>query len=137
MRCIVVSGRGKAFVPDQNLKEALALGKDAEEERIIQRMVIDYYNPMVKSIVKNSKPVIALVNGPAVGAGALCWGLSVILHWLQKVLIFTSICEYRTDSDTARNFYYLPKLLQTVGRLFSILPKETFIGRSETVGINS
>ena len=44
--------KGKAFCSGQNLKEALALGKDAEEERIIQRMVIDYYNPMVKSIVK-------------------------------------------------------------------------------------
>lgn len=52
VRCIAISGRGKAFCSGQNLKEALALGKDAEEERIIQRMVIDYYNPMVKSIVK-------------------------------------------------------------------------------------
>ena len=62
---------GKNFLFGQNLKETLSLGKDAEERKIIQRMVIDYYNPMVKSIVKNSKPVIALVNGPAVGAGAM------------------------------------------------------------------
>lgn len=45
-------GKRKSFLFGQNLKEALSLGKEAEDERIIQRMVIDYYNPMVKAIVK-------------------------------------------------------------------------------------
>ena len=41
----------------------------------------------------------------------LCWGLSVILHWLQKVLIFSqAFVNIGLIPDTAGT-YYLPKLL--------------------------
>ncbi|MTE24963.1 enoyl-CoA hydratase, partial [Microbacterium sp. ZXX196] len=71
VRCIAISGKGKAFCSGQNLKESLDYKAEANEERFIQRIVIDYYNPLVKAIVYAKKPVIALVNGPAVGAGAM------------------------------------------------------------------
>ena len=70
VRCIAISGRGKAFCSGQNLKEVLSLG-NAEDDRIIQRIVIDYYNPLVKEIAHAKKPVVSLVNGAAVGAGAM------------------------------------------------------------------
>ncbi|MCT4320530.1 enoyl-CoA hydratase/isomerase family protein [Elizabethkingia anophelis] len=110
VRCIAISGRGKAFCSGQNLKEALALGKDAEEERIIQRMVIDYYNPMVKSIVKNSKPVIALVNGPAVGAGAMLGLICDFTLATENSYFSQAFVNIGLIPDTAGT-YYLPKLL--------------------------
>ncbi|MGZ5284345.1 MAG: enoyl-CoA hydratase/isomerase family protein, partial [Kaistella sp.] len=61
VRCVAISGRGKAFCSGQNLKEALAMG-NTKEERIIQRIVIDYYNPLVKEIALCKKPVVSLVN---------------------------------------------------------------------------
>ena len=67
VRCVALSGRGKAFCSGQNLKEALSLG-NVEEERVIQKMVVDYYNPLVEEIAHCRKPVVSLVNGPAVGA---------------------------------------------------------------------
>ncbi len=51
VRCIAISGKGKAFCSGQNLKEALDYKAEANEERFIQRIVIDYYNPLVKAIV--------------------------------------------------------------------------------------
>ena len=54
MRCVALSGRGKAFVRGQNLKEALSLG-NVEEERVIQKMVVDYYNPLVEEIATLSE----------------------------------------------------------------------------------
>ncbi|OPC56275.1 enoyl-CoA hydratase [Elizabethkingia miricola] len=110
VRCIAVSGKGKAFCSGQNLKEALSLGKDAEEERIIQRMVIDYYNPMVKSIVKNSKPVIALVNGPAVGAGAMLGLICDFTLATESSYFSQAFVNIGLIPDTAGT-YYLPKLL--------------------------
>ncbi|MDO5616657.1 MAG: enoyl-CoA hydratase/isomerase family protein, partial [Cruoricaptor ignavus] len=70
VRCVAISGRGKAFCSGQNLKETLGFG-DIKKDRTVQRFVIDYYNPLVEEISRCRKPVIALVNGPAVGAGAM------------------------------------------------------------------
>ena len=54
VRCIAIAGKGKAFCAGQNLKEALGFDED---DRTIQRFVIEYYNPLVLEIVKCKKPV--------------------------------------------------------------------------------
>lgn len=110
VRCIAISGRGKAFCSGQNLKEALELGKDKNEERIIQRIVIDYYNPLVLEIAHSKKPVVALVNGPAVGAGAMLalicdFSLAVECAYFSQAFVNIGLIP-----DTAGT-YYLPKLL--------------------------
>ncbi len=110
VRCIAISGRGKAFCSGQNLKEAMSIGKDVEDERIIQRIVIDYYNPMVKSIVNNSKPVIALVNGPAVGAGAMLALICDFALAKESAYFSQAFVNIGLIPDTAGT-YYLPKLL--------------------------
>jgi 2-(1,2-epoxy-1,2-dihydrophenyl)acetyl-CoA isomerase len=49
----------------------LLQGKEHHDNDIIRKIVVDYYNPLVMEITRCKKPVIALVNGPAVGAGAM------------------------------------------------------------------
>lgn len=110
VRCIAISGRGKAFCSGQNLKEALSVGKDAEDENMIQRIVIEYYNPMVESIVKNSKPIVALVNGPAVGAGAMLALICDFAIAKNTAYFSQAFVNIGLIPDTAGT-YYLPKLL--------------------------
>jgi 2-(1,2-epoxy-1,2-dihydrophenyl)acetyl-CoA isomerase len=68
VRCLVITGAGRAFCSGQDLAElADRYRSDASFE--LGRRLCDEYNPMILRIRKMEKPVIAAVNGPAVGAG--------------------------------------------------------------------
>ena len=59
---IVLTGSGRAFCSGQDLS--------AREELIDARATVaDTYNPLIRAITATDKPVIAAVNGLAVGAG--------------------------------------------------------------------
>lgn len=109
VRCIAISGRGKAFCSGQNLKEALSLG-NAEDDRIIQRIVIDYYNPLVKEIAHAKKPVVSLVNGAAVGAGAMLALICDITLATESSYFSQAFVNIGLIPDTGGT-YWLPKLL--------------------------
>ena len=109
VRCVAISGRGKAFCSGQNLKDAMSMN-DPEEERVIQRMVIDYYNPLVKEIANCRKPVISLVNGPAVGAGAMLALICDISLATQSSYFSQAFVNIGLIPDTGGT-YWLPKLL--------------------------
>lgn len=109
VRCVAISGRGKAFCSGQNLKDAMSMN-DPEEERIIQRMVIDYYNPLVKEIANCRKPVISLVNGPAVGAGAMLALICDISLATQSSYFSQAFVNIGLIPDTGGT-YWLPKIL--------------------------
>lgn len=109
VRCLAISGRGKAFCSGQNLKEALSMG-DTEDDRIIQRMVIDYYNPLVKEISNARKPVVSLVNGPAVGAGAMLALICDIALATESSYFSQAFVNIGLIPDTGGT-YWLPKLL--------------------------
>jgi len=65
VRCIVITGNGKAFCAGQDLKEATD-----PEGFPIEQIVDQHYNPIIKKIREIEKPVVAAVNGVAAGAGA-------------------------------------------------------------------
>ena len=109
VRCLAISGRGKAFCSGQNLKDALSFG-DPEEDRVIQRMVIDYYNPLVKEISNARKPVISLVNGAAVGAGAMLALICDFTLATQSSYFSQAFVNIGLIPDTGGT-YFLPKLL--------------------------
>ncbi len=109
VRCIAISGRGKAFCSGQNLKEAMGFG-DVKNDRTVQRFVIDYYNPLVKEIVDCKKPIIALVNGPAVGAGAMLALICDFALATESSYFSQAFVKIGLIPDTAGT-YFLPKLL--------------------------
>lgn len=110
VRCIVLTGKGKAFCAGQNLKEALDFSENLKENRTVEKIVLDYYNPMVRSIVNNSKPVISLVNGPAVGAGAMLALISDFALAKESSYFSQGFVNIGLIPDTAGT-YFLPKLL--------------------------
>ncbi|MBC7632763.1 enoyl-CoA hydratase-related protein [Aeromicrobium sp.] len=69
VRCVVLTGTGRAFCVGQDLKEHVAeLTGDGAGGRL--DTVAEHYNPTVTAIATMPKPVIAAVNGIAAGAGA-------------------------------------------------------------------
>lgn len=65
IRCVVITGNGKAFCAGQDLSEAI--DPNGPE---LSTIVSEHYNPIIVAIRKLQKPVIAAVNGVAAGAGA-------------------------------------------------------------------
>ena len=109
VRCLAISGRGKAFCSGQNLKDAMSFS-DPDEDRVIQRIVIDFYNPLVKEIANARKPVISLVNGPAVGAGAMLALICDFTLATESSYFSQAFVNIGLIPDTGGT-YWLPKLL--------------------------
>ncbi|MCC6754067.1 MAG: enoyl-CoA hydratase/isomerase family protein [Saprospiraceae bacterium] len=65
LRCLVISGKGKAFSAGQDLQEAV----DPQGPGL-ERILKEHFNPLVSRIRSLRMPVIAAVNGVAAGAGA-------------------------------------------------------------------
>jgi 2-(1,2-epoxy-1,2-dihydrophenyl)acetyl-CoA isomerase len=83
VRAVVLAGTGRSFCVGQDLAEhAEALRRDpATAFGTVQR----HYNPVVRTLATMPKPVVAAVNGAAVGAG----------------LGFALACDLRVAADTA------------------------------------
>lgn len=65
VRCIVITGAGKAFCSGQDLKDAPTGGGTRSLRDSLERR----YNPIIRLMREIPKPIIAGVNGVAAGAG--------------------------------------------------------------------
>lgn len=65
VRCICLTGAGKAFCAGQDLAEATD-PQGVSMETIVEQ----HYNPIIERLRKIEKPITAAVNGVAAGAGA-------------------------------------------------------------------
>ncbi|KIC65184.1 enoyl-CoA hydratase/isomerase family protein [Chryseobacterium taiwanense] len=110
VRCVAISGRGRAFCSGQNLDDAFVQGNEHHDNNIIRKIVTDYYNPLVTEITRCKKPVVALVNGPAVGAGAMLALISDFVLAVDKSYFAQAFSNIGLIPDTGGT-YYLPKLL--------------------------
>lgn len=69
VRCVVLTGTGRAFCVGQDLREHVAQLRDAGPDGVLAT-VPEHYNPIAMLLHTMDKPVIAAVNGIAAGAGA-------------------------------------------------------------------
>src|SRR6478672_420610 len=65
IRCVYITGAGKAFSAGQDLEEV----SDPNGPKVTT-ILGEHYNPIITRIRKLEKPVVAAVNGVAAGAGA-------------------------------------------------------------------
>lgn len=69
IRCVLLTGGGRAFCAGQDLPEVVEREKE-EEGYELSDTVRESYNPVIRGIRHLEKPVVCAVNGTAAGAGA-------------------------------------------------------------------
>lgn len=84
VRCVVLTGTGRAFCVGQDLKEHIGL-LQANDTETLWATVPEHFAPIALAIAEMPKPVIASLNGVAAGAGAS----------------IAFACDFRIASDTA------------------------------------
>ncbi|MFZ5872478.1 MAG: enoyl-CoA hydratase-related protein [Actinomycetota bacterium] len=68
VRCVLLTGSGRAFCVGQDLREHVELLQS--QDGSLWRTVPEHYNPIALALATMPKPVVAAVNGVAAGAGA-------------------------------------------------------------------
>ena len=105
VRCVLISGAGKAFSSGQDLEEVV----DPNGPKITA-ILGEHYNPIVRRIRKLEKPVVAAVNGVAAGAGAniaLCCDVVLASRSASFIQAFSKIGLIPDSGGT----YILPRLI--------------------------
>lgn len=105
VRCIILTGEGKAFSAGQDLQEVVA--EDGPE---LSEIIQEHYNPLVLKIRELEKPVIAAVNGVAAGAGANLALVCDIVVAKQSASFIQAFSKIGLIPDTAGT-YFLPRLI--------------------------
>lgn len=105
VRCVYITGAGKAFSAGQDLEEvADPNGPD------VTTILAEHYNPIIRRIRRLEKPVVAAVNGVAAGAGAnvaLCCDVVVARRSASFIQAFSKIGLIPDSGGT----YFLPRLV--------------------------
>ncbi len=105
VRCVYITGAGKAFSAGQDLGELV--GDNAVG---IDKILSEHYNPVITRIRNLPKPVVAAVNGVAAGAGAniaLCCDVVMASQSASFIQAFSKIGLIPDSSGT----YFLPRLI--------------------------
>lgn len=105
VRCVVVTGSGKAFCAGQDLAEATDPNGPA-----LQSIVKEHYNPIIELLRSIEKPIIAAVNGVAAGAGAniaLACDLTIAKHSASFIQAFSKIGLIPDSGGT----FFLPRII--------------------------
>ncbi len=106
IRCVLLTGNGKAFCAGQDLPEVVDKGEDYE----LGDTVRTSYNPIIEAIRHLEKPVICAVNGTAAGAGAnIAFACDIVLASDQAVFV-QSFSKIGLIPDSGGTFF-LPRLV--------------------------
>lgn len=144
VRCVYLTGSGKAFCSGQDLDEVV----DPDGPKI-EHIVGEHYNPVIARIRKLEKPVVAAVNGVAAGAGAniaLACDVVVAAGSASFIQAFSKIGLIPDSGGT----FFLPRLIgwqkasalmllgdkisaeeaERLGMIYKFFPDESFAGEA-------
>ncbi len=155
VRCVYITGAGKAFCAGQDIGELAPTQPPPKGEEItIAQILSEHYNPIVKRIRNLPKPVIAAVNGVAAGAGAniaLCCDVVVAAESASFIQAFSKIGLIPDSGGT----FTLPRLIgwqkasalmmtgekvsaadaEKMGMIFKVLSTDTFESESKQLAV--
>jgi 2-(1,2-epoxy-1,2-dihydrophenyl)acetyl-CoA isomerase len=147
IRCVYITGAGKAFCAGQDLAEIIDPNGPGME-----KILSEHYNPIVKKIRNLNKPVLAAVNGVAAGAGAniaLCCDIVIAAETASFIQAFSKIGLIPDSGGT----YFLPRLIglqkatalmmlddkiyapeaEKMGMIYKYFPDEIFFFETEKI----
>ena len=149
VRCVYITGSGKAFSAGQDLSEVIDPNGAG-----MHKILSEHYNPIVKKIRHLNKPVVAAVNGVAAGAGAniaLCCDIVVASESASFIQAFSKIGLIPDSGGT----FFLPRLIgfqkstafmmlgdkiaakeaEKIGMIYKYFPDEIFFSEAEKIAI--
>lgn len=147
IRCVYITGAGKAFCAGQDLAEVIDPNGTG-----MQRILSEHYNPIIKKIRNLKKPVVAAVNGVAAGAGAniaLCCDIVVAARSATFIQAFSKLGLVPDSGGT----FFLPRLIgfqkatafmllgdkiaaeeaERIGMIYKYFPDEVFLEEAEKI----
>lgn len=131
VRCILLTGNGKAFCAGQDLPEVVNKGDDYELGKTVRKS----YNPIIKAIRHLEKPVVCAVNGTAAGAGAnIALACDIVLASNEAVFV-QSFSKIGLIPDSGGTFF-LPRLvgLQRANVMY-LLDEKISPKKAEEIGL--
>jgi 2-(1,2-epoxy-1,2-dihydrophenyl)acetyl-CoA isomerase len=149
VRCLYITGAGKAFCAGQDISELVG-----DNKLEIRQILAEHYNPIVKRIRNMAKPVVAAVNGVAAGAGAniaLCCDIVVASETAAFIQAFSKIGLIPDSGGT----FTLPRLIgwqkasalmmtgdkvaavdaEKMGMVYKVFPADTFEDESKKIAV--
>lgn len=147
VRCVMITGFGKAFCSGQDLEEVV----DPNGPKI-DAIVGEHYNPIITRIRQLQKPVVAAVNGVAAGAGAniaLACDIVVAAKSSSFIQAFSKIGLIPDSGGT----FFLPRLVgwqkasalmmlgdkvsadeaERMGMIYKVFPDENFAEEAKKI----
>lgn len=94
VRCVLVTGAGKGFSSGADLKDMPNQERTPDGRPDVYKALTERYHPIITGLRAMEKPVVAAVNGPAVGIGlslALAADLVVAAERAYFLLAFVNI----------------------------------------------
>lgn len=149
VRCVHITGAGKAFSAGQDLAEVVDPAGPG-----MDKILSEHYNPIVSRIQALDKPVVAAVNGVAAGAGAniaLCCDVVVATQSASFIQAFSKIGLIPDSGGT----FFLPRLIgwqkasalmmlgekvsatdaERIGMIYKVLPDEDFAANAKNIAV--
>lgn len=131
VRCVLLTGKGKAFCAGQDLPEVVDKGDDYELGETVRKS----YNPIINAIRELDKPVVCAVNGTAAGAGAnIALACDLVLASRESVFV-QSFSKIGLIPDSGGTFF-LPRLvgLQRANAMY-LLDEKITPEKAEEIGL--
>ena len=130
VRCVYLTGAGKAFCAGQDLVEVVDPNGPGME-----KILSEHFNPIITRIRNLNKPVVAAVNGIAAGAGAniaLCCDITLATASSSFLQAFSKIGLIPDSSGT----YFLPRLVgMQKASAFMMLGEKVSAAEAERCGM--
>ena len=105
VRCILITGSGKAFSAGQDLQEIVSPNAPK-----LSNILQEHFNPIIERIIKIEKPIVAGINGVAAGAGAniaLACDITIAKFSATFIQAFSKIGLIPDSGGT----FYLPRII--------------------------